>query len=301
MATLSVSTDAPTSAAVDVLVIAVSKGADGPVPLAGSEAVDSALDGRLAAVLTDLGAAGDEGEVTRFASLGAVAAPVIAAVGVGELEGEVPSADVLRKVAGTVIRALAGRRSVALSLPSNDPSGLAAAAEGALLASYSVKEPAPGKAPVEEVIVLGGGELPTRAAVLAGCVALARDLGNLPANLLPPEGLADRAVSESAGTGIEVTVLDEVELAAQGFGGILGVGKGSVNPPASGSARLESGGGDQDRRARRQGHHVRFRWTLAEAFGRHGVHEDRHGGAAAVLAPSSPPPGSNFPSPSPDG
>jgi leucyl aminopeptidase len=67
--------------------------------------------------------------------------------------------------------------------------------------------------------------------VVAQSVALARDLGNLPANLLAPEGLADRALSESAGTGIEVTILDEVELAAQGFGGILGVGKGSVNPP----------------------------------------------------------------------
>ena len=231
MATISVSTDSPTSAAADVLVIAVSKGADGPVPLPGSEAVDAALDGRLTAVLTDLGATGEEGEVTRFASFGAIAAPAIAAVGVGELDGGVPSEDVLRKVCATVIRALVGRRSVALSLPTGGSGALAAAAEGALLAAYSVKQPSPGKAPVEAVIVLSDGALPARASVLARSVALARDLGNLPANLLPPEGLADRAVSESAGTGIEVTVLDEVELAAQGFGGILGVGKGSVNPP----------------------------------------------------------------------
>ncbi len=230
MATISVSTDSPTSASVDVLVIAVGKGADGPVLLPGSEAVDGALDGGLSAVLADLGASGDEGEVTRIASLGAVAAPVIAVLGLGEVDGGVPSSDVLRKAAATVVRALAGRGTVALSLPGS-PDGLAAAAEGALLAAYSVKEPAPGKAPVEDVIILGGTELPQRAAILARSVALARDLGNLPANLLPPEALADRAVSEAAGTGIEVTVLDEVELAAQGFGGILGVGKGSVNPP----------------------------------------------------------------------
>jgi leucyl aminopeptidase len=230
MATLSISTDSPAAATVDVLVIAVSKGVDGPLLLPGSEAVDSALAGGLSAVLADLGASGDEGEVTRIASLGAIAAPVIAVLGLGEVDGGVPSSDVLRKATATVIRALAGRGSVALSLPGT-PDGLAAAAEGALLAAYSVKEPAPGKGPVEDVIILGGTELPQRAAILARSVALARDLGNLPANLLPPEALADRAVSEVAGTGIEVTVLDEVELAAQGFGGILGVGKGSVNPP----------------------------------------------------------------------
>ena len=71
MATLSVSTDSPAAATVDVLVIAVSKGADGPLLLPGSEAVDSALGGGLSAVLADLGAGGDEGEVTRIASLGA--------------------------------------------------------------------------------------------------------------------------------------------------------------------------------------------------------------------------------------
>ena len=229
MATLSSSDDSPISAAVDVLVLAVSKGPDGPVPLPGNESVDEALGGRLSAVLADLGASGDEGEVTRFATLGAIAAPVIAAVGVGSVEAGGPSDEVLRKAAGTVIRALAGYTKVALSLPSGD--SLAAAAEGALLAAYSVKQPPVGKGPVQEIVVLGGAGIGSRPVVLAETVALARDLGNLPANLLPPSGLADRAVAAAVGTGVEVTVLDEAELAAQGFGGILGVGKGSVNPP----------------------------------------------------------------------
>jgi leucyl aminopeptidase len=240
MATLTNSTDSPTAAAVDVLVIAVSKSGDGPVPLPGSEEVDGALNGLLAAVLSDLGASGDEGEVTRFASLGAIAAPVIAAVGVGAVgvgavgvgavNGDGAAADVLRRAAGAAVRALAGSRAIALSLPAG--TGSAAAAEGALLAAYSIKEPPNGKAPVEEVVVLGDGEPPAaRAAILARAVALARDLGNTPANLLPPAVLAGRVVAEADGTGIVVTVLDENELAAQGFGGILGVGQGSVNPP----------------------------------------------------------------------
>src|SRR5258708_39524629 len=117
MATLTASNASPTAAEVDVLVIAVAKGADGPVPQPGSEPVDAALSGRLAAVLRDLGASGDEGEVSRFASLGAVAAPVIAAVGIGEVNGNGASDEVLRKAAGAAIRALAGRRRVAFALP----------------------------------------------------------------------------------------------------------------------------------------------------------------------------------------
>jgi leucyl aminopeptidase len=232
MATLTASDDSPATAQADVLVIAVAKGADGPVPLPGSEAIDSALGGRLSAVLSDLGASGDEGEVTRFASLGAVTAPVIAAVGLGEVNGSGPSDEVVRRATGSAIRALAGRRSVAFALPAG--ADVRAAAEGAALAAFSVKQPPPGKAPVESIVMLGGlaDRSPlSRAEILADAVALARELGNLPANLLPPAGLADRAVAEAGTCGVETTVLDEEQLAAQGFGGIIGVGQGSVNPP----------------------------------------------------------------------
>jgi leucyl aminopeptidase len=232
MATLTASNDSPAAAEVDVLVIAVAKGEDGPVPQPGSEELDAALSGRLSAVLSDLGASGDEGEVTRFASLGAVKAPVIAAVGIGEVNGKGASDEVLRKAAGSAIRALAGRRRVALSLPAG--AGVSAAVEGAALAAFSVKQPPPGKEPVSDIVLLGAsgdGAPLDRASILAEAVALARELGNLPANLLPPSGLADRAVAEAATCGVETEVLDEEQLVAQGFGGITGVGQGSVNPP----------------------------------------------------------------------
>jgi leucyl aminopeptidase len=235
MATLTALNVSATAAQVDVLVIAIAKGSDGPVPQPGSEELDAALSGRLCAVLADLGASGDEGEVTRFASLGAVKAPVIAAVGLGELNGNGASDEVLRRAAGSAIRALAGQRRVAFALPEGTHvRHFRSIAEGAALAAFSVKQPPPGKAPVEDIVLLGGtpesSPLP-RASILADAVALARELGNLPANLLPPAGLADRAVAEAATCGVETTVLDEQELRAQGFGGIIGVGQGSVNPP----------------------------------------------------------------------
>jgi leucyl aminopeptidase len=227
MASLSTSTAAPVAAVADVLVIAAAKSDDGPVLLAGSESVDAALDGRLAAALSDLGASGDEGEVTRIPSLGAVSAPVIAVVGLGEVANGEPADDVLRKAAGAVTRALAGRGTVAFSLPGS----AAVAAEGALLAAYSVKPQANGKGPVENLVFFGDSPGSERAEILARSVNLARELGNLPSNLLPPAALADRAVSEAEGTGVEVTVFDETRLEAEGFGGIIGVGKGSDNPP----------------------------------------------------------------------
>ncbi len=38
-------------------------------------------------------------------------------------------------------------------------------------------------------------------------------------------------MTEAGACGVETTVLDEEQLAEQGFGGIVGVGQGSVNPP----------------------------------------------------------------------
>jgi leucyl aminopeptidase len=72
-----------------------------------------------------------------------------------------------------------------------------------------------------------------RAAVLADAQSYARDLVNLPPNRLFPQSFAEsvkeRAASASAK--VSVKVLDEKALAKGGFGGIIGVGQGSANPP----------------------------------------------------------------------
>ena len=60
------------------------RGPDGPVPAPGAEDVDAALGGSLAATLAALGATGKQDELTRIASGGALAAPLIVAVGLGQ-------------------------------------------------------------------------------------------------------------------------------------------------------------------------------------------------------------------------
>jgi leucyl aminopeptidase len=60
---------------------------------------------------------------------------------------------------------------------------------------------------------------------------LARNLTNMPGNLLVPADLAIAAVEIADRYGFPVEVLDEREIEQKGMGGLLAVGKGSINPP----------------------------------------------------------------------
>jgi leucyl aminopeptidase len=62
-------------------------------------------------------------------------------------------------------------------------------------------------------------------------VSWARDLVNTPAGDLPPAQLAREAQKMAKAEGLTCKVWTETELKKRGFGGILGVGQGSVNPP----------------------------------------------------------------------
>lgn len=92
---------------------------------------------------------------------------------------------------------------------------------------------------IEEVTVLVPGDAldAVRAGVetgqkIAAGVLLARDLVNTPPVHKTPPQLAQRALElGEQSPSITVSVLDEVQLAEQGFGGIIAVGKASSSPP----------------------------------------------------------------------
>jgi len=58
-----------------------------------------------------------------------------------------------------------------------------------------------------------------------------RDLVNTPPSDLVPATFAARAEQVAANSGLAITILDESALADGGYGGIVGVGQGSVHPP----------------------------------------------------------------------
>jgi len=67
--------------------------------------------------------------------------------------------------------------------------------------------------------------------VVAEAVVLARRLVNTPAGDCTPASFAAEAVALADREGLEVRVLDEADAVREGLGGLLAVGRGSVEPP----------------------------------------------------------------------
>jgi leucyl aminopeptidase len=239
MTTLRTSQEAPRDARADVIVIGVTQGPDGPVPAPGAEDVNAALGGNLAETLGTIGASGTAEEVTKITSSGRLNAPLIAAVGIGPPgDGSAPfDGEALRRAAGAAVRALSAGKpeQIALGLPARDAAETEAVALGALLGSY-VFGRYTGKQAETELILLGDGDegaaaAAARARVLAEAMTLARDLVNTSPSDLFPATFAAEAERVAGASGLDIEVLDEKALAEGGYGGITGVGQGSVHPP----------------------------------------------------------------------
>jgi leucyl aminopeptidase len=115
-----------------------------------------------------------------------------------------------------------------------------AAAEGLVLAAHDgdalKTTPREAAALREAAVVVPDAAQTWSAAVERGRVLgeasnLARELANEPGNHLPPRVLAERAAAAVAGTGLALDVIDEHGLERLGMGLLLGVGRGSAEPP----------------------------------------------------------------------
>ena len=234
--TLRTSQESPRDAKADAIIVGVAQGPDGPVPAPGAEEVDAALGGNLAETLAALGATGKAEEVTKIASAGKLTAPLIAAVGIGSpADGSAPlDGEALRRAAGAAVRALTNGKSlrVALALPARDGAETEAVALGALLGGYTFGRYT-GKKQDTDVILLGGDTAgaAARARVLADAMTLVRDLVNTSPSDLYPATFAAEAERVAGAAGLDVEVLDDKALADGGYGGLTGVGQGSVHPP----------------------------------------------------------------------
>lgn len=242
----------------DALVLAtVSSG--GSAALAEGHGLPRETANHLTSALATLSAKGKADEVLKLAAVPGVKAPLVVLTGLGEVT-DGPSTESLRRAAGAATRALSGVGTVAVALPGTGADEVAAVAEGAALGCYryaGVRGGSAGRtakggkdggkgggkdkdaAPGTVTVVTGAAKdkavkaAAKRAAVLADATAYARDLVNTPPNLLFPQSFAD-SVKERAGAAsakVAVKVLDEKALLKGGFGGIVGVGQGSANPP----------------------------------------------------------------------
>ncbi len=74
-------------------------------------------------------------------------------------------------------------------------------------------------------------EAVARGTALAGGVALAKDLGNLPSNICTPSYLAEQAQRLGKSYKLKVTVLERKDMEKLGMGSFLSVTQGSAEPP----------------------------------------------------------------------
>ncbi|MCS5719569.1 leucyl aminopeptidase [Herbiconiux sp. CPCC 205763] len=228
----------------DVFVVAASVGGE-----RGAETVEvrgEVLDG-LSASLIAVGFTGKKDELVRLPAPADVTAASIAVVGLGS--GAV-GAEELRYAAGVAARRLGGRERLVIDFGVSSATELEAVLEGAGLGSYDYTDyrgagrdetAGSGAAAVpgepREIAVVGAddaeadGRALRRARASVDAVALVRDLVNIPALDLYPSNFASRVQELAAGRPLSVSVWNEQELVAEGFGGIAGVGQGSTRPP----------------------------------------------------------------------
>ena len=227
----------------DVLVVGLAEDGLRTVP----EAVEKAFGKRFGTTVEEMAASiGAKSSAGHTRTLPPVDGLRVIVVGLGEQEAD-GLGEALRQAAGSGVRqagSLAGDQplSVALSLGSATAEELQAVAEGALLGGYryaGVSSEAAPNAPVSKVTVLhegptktaDGASVTTVAPIVATAVLTAREWVNVPANLLYPASFADEVQTLVKDARITVEVLDEQELAAAGYGGLIAVGGGSVRPP----------------------------------------------------------------------
>jgi leucyl aminopeptidase len=248
--TFTFSKQAPGSAAADVLILPMF---EGPEPGPGVRELKG-LD--LLALYRASAYTGKRGEALLVPNTGVegIAAGSVLLLGVGPRAEAGP--DACRRAIGRVARQLSKRARLATTLPQIAGRAFEDAAqatvEGLLLGSYRFDRYKSNgeRAALEEVVVLGGPRADARTTkaalergrVIAESQAWARDLVNTPAIDLSPAQLAKEAEVMAKQVGLAVKIWNEAELKKGGFGGIVGVGQGSVNPPRLIELRYEGAG-----------------------------------------------------------
>jgi leucyl aminopeptidase len=213
------------------------------------------------------------------------------------------STERLRRLATAAVLAARQRRVPRLAfctrgdLPA--PAAVQAATEGLLLGCFSGDEYKTGEraAPPPQDIVLacapGAGDSAAleravdRGRVLGEASNLARELCNQPSNLLTPSIFAERAAGIAREAGVHGSILDEHAIARLNMGLLLGVARGSAEPPRLLILRHEPAGAPPAPVLGLIGKGVTFDTggiSIKPADGMERMKDDMAGGAAVVCA-----------------
>jgi leucyl aminopeptidase len=123
--------------------------------------------------------------------------------------------------------------------------------------------------------------------VLGECSNLARELANEPGNTLTPREFARRAAAIATEGGVRVEILDETQIAELGMGLLLGVARGSSEPPRLMVFRHEPPGAPKTPVLGLVGKGITFDTggiSIKPADGMERMKDDMAGGAAVACA-----------------
>src|SRR6266511_3715142 len=262
------SSASPAEVSADLLILPVFEGPEaGP----GVAETGKALEADLVAMYRENSFRGRFGDTLTVPTFGKLPARTVLLVGLGRRKEA--TSDTLRRAIGKVARTASRFASVATTLPQ-------AAGKPADAVQATVTIVGAGRWEAREV-----RDAIRRAEILSESVAWARDLVNTPAGDATPDFLAKEAVKMAKETGLEVKIWSKSDLEKGGFGGVLGVGQGSENPPRLIEITY-AGGRKADPPIALTGKGITFDsggLSIKDAKGMEWMKADM-GGAAAVLA-----------------
>ncbi len=211
-------------------------------------AVDKALGGALRDLLQSKEFEGKANEVVLFHTQGKVPAKRLILVGLGKKKDVM--LDHIRQAMGLAVKRVrqAKAGSFTVALPSVTPPGASMVdvaqvmAEGAILGNYQFtayrsEEPASQDVTGMSVLVPQKNQQRRltegirRGVATAEATVFVRDLCNHPSNVMTPTKIANEAKAIAKETGVGLKILDQKEMEELGMGALLGVAKGSHQPP----------------------------------------------------------------------
>jgi leucyl aminopeptidase len=228
----------------DAIVVNLFEGVVQPGGATG--AVDKVLDGAIASLISRGEIKGKFEEVSIVHTFGRLPARIVAIVGLGKREDF--DVDKIRRATGQFCRALRklNCHKIATVLHGAGPGNIEleasaqAVTEGAILGLYGFhRYRKPECEDVDEILLvaregekvsilepaLGSGKS------IAEATNLARDMGNEPANYMTPSRMAETAQELANKYGLGHRVFDQGDMEAMGMGALLGVARGSSQPP----------------------------------------------------------------------
>jgi leucyl aminopeptidase len=229
-------TESPAS---EILVVGISKvaGVDKGIGALRIQSAGLKLDEKqILKSLSEIGATGARDEILKLTGIGQ---KLIVTTGLGKY-AENYQPETLRAAAGAAARALAGSKKATFSLPHRDSLGFTAIAEGALLGAYAFDKfrgnsKAERKAPLSNLEIHSrfgrDKSILRRSEIISRNTHLVRDLINTPPSHLTPITFCETFRPLAKKLSLKIEILNEVQLKRLGYGGIIGVGQGSANPP----------------------------------------------------------------------